>query len=63
VQTELFIKTDLQIERVEIYSITGALLISEKFKGKISVSTLTQGVYLLKVCTDKGVLIRKFLKE
>ena len=62
-QNEIFIKSDLQIEKIEIYSITGALLISEKFKGKISVSTLTQGIYLLKVYTDKGVMIRKFLKE
>ena len=61
---EIFIKSDLQIEKVEIYSLTGALLLSENnFNEKISVSALSRGVYLLKVFTDKGVIINKIVKE
>jgi len=62
--TELFIKTDLQIEKVEIYSIIGTLLLSENnFKEKISVSALPTGIYFLKVYTDKGMVVSKVVKE
>ena len=61
---EVFIKSDLQLEKAEIYSLTGTLLIQENnFTEKISVSALSQGVYLLKVYTDKGVAISKIVKE
>jgi len=64
VLTELFINSDSQIEKVEIYSITGALLkICNNFKEKISVSALARGIYFLKVYTDKGVMVSKFVKE
>ena len=61
---EIFIKSDLQIEKVEISSVAGTLLISEtNFVEKISVSALPHGVYLLKVYTDKGVAVSKIVKE
>jgi len=54
----------LQVEKVEIYSLTGALMIFENnFIEKISVSALPQGVYLLKVYTDKGLVVSKVVKE
>jgi len=54
----------LPIKKVEIYSIIGLLLLSEgNFKEKISVSTLPQGVYLVKVYTNGGVVVRKVVKE
>jgi len=63
-QSELFIKSDLQIGKVEIYTVVGSLMFSESnFKDKISVSTLPQGFYMLKVYTDNGVVVRKFLKD
>jgi len=63
-QTELFIKSDLEIEKVEIYSIMGTLLrVENNFKEKISVSDLPKGIYFLKVRTDEGVVNRKFVKE
>ncbi|MDR0546401.1 MAG: T9SS type A sorting domain-containing protein, partial [Dysgonamonadaceae bacterium] len=47
---ELFIKSDLPVKNVKIYTLSGDLLISEdNFNGKISVSALPAGVYLLKV--------------
>ena len=54
----------LTIEKVEVYSSTGALLLLENnFNGKISVSNLVAGVYLLKIYTDKGLVVRKVVKE
>ncbi|MDR1345966.1 MAG: T9SS type A sorting domain-containing protein, partial [Bacteroidales bacterium] len=64
VKKELFIKTDLAIEKIEIYSLTGSLLLSEdNFTGKISMQNLAQGVYLLKAYTDKGLAVSKIVKE
>ena len=61
---EIFIKTEIPIEKVEIYSLAGALLLSENnFAEKITVSTLPHGIYLLKVYTDKGVAVSKVVKE
>jgi hypothetical protein len=61
---EIFITSELQVEKIEIYSLTGSLLLSEcNFNGKISVSALPQGVYLLNVYTDKGVAVSKIVKE
>ncbi len=64
VQNELFIKSDLLIEKVEIYSLTGELLILENnFDEKISVATLPKAIYVLKVYTDRGVSVSKIIKE
>ena len=61
---EINIKSDSQIKKVEIYSSTGALQLSENnFNGKISVSALLKGVYIVKVYTDKGLTIEKIVKE
>ena len=64
VKNELFIKSDLQIKKVEIYSLTGDLLQNESnFNGKISVSKLLKGVYIVKIYIDKGLVVRKIVKE
>jgi len=63
-KSEIFIKSDLKINRVEIYSLTGALLLMENnFNGKIVVSTLPKGVYMLKIYTDNGLVMKKVMKE
>ena len=63
-KNEVFIKSDLQIEKIEIYSLAGSLLLSKNnFDGKISVSALSKGVYLLKIYTDTGLAIRKIVKD
>jgi hypothetical protein len=64
VKNKLFIKSDLPIKKVEIYSLTGTLLIlKHDIIGNISVSKLLKGVYIVKVYTDKGVIVRKIVKE
>ncbi|MDR0506115.1 MAG: T9SS type A sorting domain-containing protein, partial [Dysgonamonadaceae bacterium] len=61
---ELFIKSDLPIQKVEIYTLSGFLLMSEdNFNEKISVSSLLKGVYLLKVYRGWGVTVSKIMKE
>ena len=61
---EIFIKSELPITQVEIYSLTGSLLLlKNNFNGKISLTTLPQSAYLLKVYTDKGVVVSKIIKE
>jgi uncharacterized protein YjdB len=63
-KNEFFIKSDRQIEKVEIYLLTGSLLLCEnKFAGKIFTANLPQGVYTIKIYTEKGVIVRKFVKE
>ena len=63
-KNELFIKTDLIINKVEVYSSTSALLLSDNnFNGKISVSSLLKGIYLVKVYTDNGIIVNKIVKE
>lgn len=64
VKEDLFIKSNLQIQKVEIYTLSGALLLSENnFNEKISVSALPKGVYLLKVYSGSGVAVSKIVKE
>jgi len=63
-KNDIFIQSKLQIEKVEICTLTGTLIILENnFNEKISVSALQHGVYLLKVYTNKGVTISKIVKE
>ena len=64
VQNDLFIKSELPIKKVEIYSLAGGLTMSRNnFIGKISVSTLPKGIYLIKIYTDNGLVIRKIMKD
>jgi len=63
-KNEIFIKSELQIKKIEIYSLTGVLLLSESnFNEKISLSTLPKGVYIVKIYTDNGIKNRKIVKE
>jgi predicted nucleic acid-binding Zn-ribbon protein len=64
VREELYIKSDLPIKKVEVYSLTGTLLLSENnFNEKLSLSALPASVYLLKVYTDKGTKTERFIKK
>ena len=63
-KSELFIKSESQIKKVEVYSLTGALLLSENnFNEKISVSALARGVYMVKIFTGSEVVIKKVVVE
>jgi hypothetical protein len=61
---EIFIKSESQIKKVEIYSLMGLLLLSESnFNEKISMRNFAEGVYLVKIYTDKGSVVSKVVKK
>lgn len=60
---EIYIKSESIVEKVEIYSVIGNLLLLENnFKEKISISSLPPSIYLLKIYTEKGPIFSKFVK-
>ena len=59
VKDELKIESgDLTIKKVEILDVTGKVVGNSS-----NVSALSQGIYFVKLETDKGVITRKFVKE
>ena len=65
VKDELRIESNgLTIKSVEIFGLSGKTVYqSSNFSNPINVSVLSQGIYFLKIETEKGVIARKFVKE
>ena len=64
VQNNLYIDMDGDISRLEIFSIQGQCLKTETTNSKvISTDNLASGLYMLRITTDKGVSIHKFVKQ
>ena len=65
VKDELKIENgELRIEKVEICDLSGKMVNCEWLNGKsVNVSNLPQGIYFVKLETDKGTVTRKFVKE
>ena len=64
VKDDLFININDRIERVEIYSLSGNLMILENnFNNSTSLASIPQGVYLVKIITNKDVIIKKIIKN
>jgi len=60
----LYVKSNAAVSKYEVYSLAGALLLqSDKDTERIAVSALPSGIYLLKVYTDKGVSVIRFVKK
>jgi len=60
------IQSDQQIDQYEIYSITGALVASDKTTGNrtsIDIAELKNGIYLIKAVSNGQSTILKFVKE
>jgi len=64
-KTDLFIKSEVQIEKVEICDLTGKTIINSNLSivNSIDVSALPTGIYLVKIYTDKGVVTQKLIKN
>ena len=65
VSTVLNIK-GIEISAVQVYSISGSLMISEKamYSNRVDVSSLPNGIYVIKMTDDAGeVAVKKFLKK
>ena len=61
---EIFIQSESPIKKIEIYSLTGILLLTENhFSGKISLANLPQGIYTLVIYTEKGRVVEKVIRE
>jgi len=67
VKDELFITNNEQLtmNNVEIVDLTGKTILipHSSFLIPINVSSLPQGIYFLKIETDKGIVTKKFVKE
>jgi hypothetical protein len=53
-------------DTVAIYNLNGQLLISKELNddsAEINISSLTSGMYLIKIKTDSGTKTKKFIKE
>jgi len=59
------INTELNISNIQIVDITGKSVkqVTNFDNGKIDISALNTGVYLLKVTTDKGTGVARFVKK
>lgn len=64
VQSELTISSKQQVVSIDVYSLLGQLVLSEKNKNQIQVASLSNGVYLLQITLDNGSLLsRKIVKN
>jgi hypothetical protein len=65
VKDELRIENgELKINRMEIVDLSGkAIYQFNGLRNQINVSTLSQGIYFVKIETDKGIVTQKFVKE
>ena len=60
----LNIKTDHNISKVDLFDMTGKLVLSSKLQEhKVDVSTLIKGNYIIKIYTQSGVVTSKFIKN
>ena len=60
----LKIKSERKINNVQIFDMSGKLLISSKINdSKVDVSKLTNGLYLINLITESGVINSKFIKN
>ena len=65
VKDELQIENgELKIKKIEIVDLFGKVICQfNNLKNQINVSVLSQGIYFLKLETDKGSITKKFVKE
>ncbi|MDR0507203.1 MAG: T9SS type A sorting domain-containing protein [Dysgonamonadaceae bacterium] len=64
VKDYLFIQSDSRIEKIEVYSITGNLVISQfGMAVKIGTGNLPAGIYLVKIYAENNTVIHRIIKE
>ena len=64
----LFIETEVEIEEVVVYTITGVIVgqqstVNSQQLTCIEVSDLNSGVYFVKVVTNEGEVVKRFVKK
>lgn len=68
VQSELYIATELQVEEITIYDIYGRQALCQQANVStsqqvIDVSDLGTGIYFVKISTDNGEIVKRFVKK
>ena len=65
VENVLFIETEMNVEEVSIYTVTGTLIYKEvDFNSNtIDVSEFNGGVYIMKIRTENGETVKRFVKK
>ena len=68
VENELFLATDVSAEEISIYDIYGRQVLSQRVNESTSqqvvdVTDLNAGVYFVKLKTDEGDIVRRFIKK
>jgi hypothetical protein len=59
----LSIKSNLKINKIEIYDMTGIHYVLPSKNNLINIESLEKGIYFLKVNSDSEEQIKKFIKE
>ncbi len=66
VKDQLFIETEANIETVSIYTLTGVMVYNEQCtmnNAQLNVTSLNSGVYFIKVVTNEGETVQRFIKK
>lgn len=68
VDNKLFIETEVSVEEISIYDIYGRQTLSQQVNKSTSqqvvdVADLNSGVYFVKIVTDNGEIVKRFVKE
>ena len=65
-RNSLYIKSDVNVEKIEIYDVTGALITSRLYNDqniKLDIRNLNTGVYMINIYDAKGISSRKIIVE
>lgn len=57
------VKENATIESVEVYSMTGKHILETKSHAQIDISAFNSGVYTVHIKTNKGTVVKKFVKH
>ena len=68
VENELFLATELQVEEIAIYDIYGRQAMRQQVNATtsqqvVNVAGLNSGIYFVKVVTNNGKIVKRFVKK
>ena len=59
---QLIIRTNLIVEKVELYNLQGQKILVANQKKNINFTYIPSGMYFIKIFTDQGLLSKKIIK-
>lgn len=63
VENQLFVETDARVEEISVYDTYGRQLTTDCGQQSINVSELNSGIYFVKVRTNDGEIVKRFIKK